>query len=338
MKPTLTVIVPVYNDNANLAVCYAALSRSTRPPDQVIVIDDGSSEPLPEPPETLPVLQLRLPDGPQGSFVARNRGVSRARGEILVFVDADVRVHKDALDRLVTYLCDHPSVAAVFGSYDDAPAAPHWVSRYKNLMHHYVHQHAKREAASFWTGLGAIRRSAFDAVGGFSTNARTVRDIDMGIRLAHAGHRVHVAPEIQGTHLKRWSFRKMIRSDILDRAIPWTRLIAHAGSLPDDLNLAVSSRWSAAFAWAGLVSLAAVPLWGPAVIACLLCLGAVALLNRALWRFMAAHGGGLFAVGAFCLYTLYLLYSSATFVVVFPLERAKTLGDRSAPKQGGIWP
>ena len=44
-----------------------------------------------------------------------------------------------------------------FGSYDDTPTDRGFVSRYKNLLHHYVHQTARREASTFWTGLGAVR-------------------------------------------------------------------------------------------------------------------------------------------------------------------------------------
>jgi hypothetical protein len=50
----------------------------------------------------------------------------------------------------------HPEVDAVFGSYDDAPRAPNFIAQYKNLFHHYVHQHGKEEASTFWAGCGTV--------------------------------------------------------------------------------------------------------------------------------------------------------------------------------------
>ena len=60
-----------------------------------------------------------------------------------------------------------PDLDALIGSYDDEPAAPGFVSQYKNLLQHYVHQHGRKEATTFWSGCGAIRRELFLAIGGF---------------------------------------------------------------------------------------------------------------------------------------------------------------------------
>jgi hypothetical protein len=56
---------------------------------------------------------------------------------------------------------DH-DLAAVIGSYDDEPFEPNFLSQYKNLLHHYVHQTANRDASTFWGACGAIRRESFD--------------------------------------------------------------------------------------------------------------------------------------------------------------------------------
>ncbi len=316
MGSRLTVIIPVYNDSANLARCYRALSASTRLPDQVVVADDGSREPLPEPPAALAVQVLRLGSGPQGSAVARNRALREATGELIVFVDADVAVHPDALERLERLMDQSPTVAAAFGSYDDQPGDPHWVSRYKNLLHHWVHQHGAAEAGTFWTGLSVIRRDVIEALGGFDTGAGMVRDIELGMRMRRAGLRIRLAPEIQGTHLKRWTLARMLRSDIGDRAVPWTRMIVRSRRLPADLNLAQESRLAAALAWL-MVGLLVAAIWQPlALVGALGAAACVALLHRRLYAFLFHHGGAAFALGSAALHLLYLLYSSATFALV----------------------
>jgi glycosyltransferase involved in cell wall biosynthesis len=326
----ISVIVPVYNDSANLARCYGALARSTRLPDEVLVVDDGSTESLPEAPAGLPVRAVRLGQVPSGSFVARNRAAAMATGDLLLFVDSDVTVHDDALAAMERYLAAHTGLAAAFGSYDDRPAARAWVSRYRNLLHHYIHQHGRREATTFWTGFGAMRREVFEAVGAFSTDARTVRDIDMGARLRARGFSVHLCPEIQVTHLKRWTFRSMVLTDIRGRAAPWSRLVLRTGSMRDDLNLAIGSRWSAVLAWLTLAALCAASTWPPALAAAVLGGAAVAALNRDLYAFMARHGGPAFALGSALLHALYLLYSSATFGAVLIVELAHAFGQRCA--------
>src|SRR5205814_2113371 len=122
---------------------------------------------------------------------------------------------------------------------------PGAVSQYKNLLHHYVHQTGRAEAGTFWAGCGAIRREVFLAAGGFAASAYprpSIEDIELGVRLTRGGRRVVLRPEIQATHLKAWTLASVVRSDVLDRAIPWTRLVLDEGRLPDDPNLPPSHR------------------------------------------------------------------------------------------------
>src|SRR5215218_1961264 len=142
----LTVIVPATNEPPTLDRCLAALRGGSRPPDELIVVT--------EPPGA-------------GPAAARNDGARRAAGELLVFVDADVVVARDALARMEAHLDADPALTAAFGSYDDSPAASDPVSAFRNLLHHHVHQSSPGEVPTFWAGLGAIRRAAFLAAGGF---------------------------------------------------------------------------------------------------------------------------------------------------------------------------
>jgi GT2 family glycosyltransferase len=261
---------------------------------------------------------VSLPDGPRGPAVARNRGAALAGGDALVFVDADVAVHSDSLARIERYLAEQPSLAALFGSYDADPPARGLVARYKNLLHHYVHQHGRREASTFWAGCGAVRRDVFVALGGFdeSYGRPSIEDIDLGRRLRQAGYCVWLCPDVQVTHLKRWTLSSLLRSDICERAVPWTRLILRQRHLPADLNLDAKSRLSALAAWAALICLA-IGLWSPRLwVGALLAVALLGGLNAGLYRFFARQGGIGFALGAAGLHGLYLLYSSLTFGLV----------------------
>jgi len=314
----LSVIVPTHNGSEDLRRCLNALAASTRPPDEVIVVDDASTDGSGDLAQQHGAWVVRLDGSPHGPAFARNRGTETAQGDILVFCDADVAVHPHTLARVERYLVEHPEIAALFGSYDADPPARGLVSRYKNLLHHYVHQHGRREASTFWAGCGAIRREVFATLGGFDEGYTrpAIEDIELGARLRRAGYRVWLCSDVQVTHLKRWTFASLLRSDILDRAIPWTRLILHDARLPADLNLDVRSRLSALAAWAALGSLA-LGFWSPwAYVGMLLGVVALGVLNADLYRFFARKGGLGFAVGAIGLHALYFLYSSLAFALI----------------------
>ncbi len=145
----------------------------------------------------------------------------------------------------------------------------------------------------------------------------------LGWRMRREGLRVLLCSEIQGTHLKQWTFWQLVRSDIRDRALPWTKLIVREAYLPSDLNLAWESRLSAALAWAAVAALVAA-LWQPwslpGAVACLL--GLVAL-NAPLYGLLARRGGIGLALVGFGMHTLYFLYASVTFVLVAIRECAR---------------
>ncbi len=306
----VSVIVPVYNDARNLRLCLTALSA--RPPDcEVLVVDDGSTDDSSSVAETFGARVLRV-EANGGPAAARNHGARHAEGEILFFVDADVVVAPGAVERAVATLAERPDLAAVFGSYDARPHAAGLVSRYRNLLHHYVHQTANPEASTFWAGCGAVRRSGFDAVGGFDERWRLgLEDVDLGYRLRASGRRILLDKELLGKHLKRWTLASMIRTDVLHRAVPWALLLLERRPAPNDLNLAAGQRLSLL-----LVGVAG----GSALLAVrdirwlalgALALAGVAVLNRRLYAFFRrAHGLG-FAVACFPLHLLYFACGGA---------------------------
>jgi glycosyltransferase involved in cell wall biosynthesis len=282
------------------------------------------------------VLRLTRNSGPSS---ARNLGARDATGEILFFVDADVIIGPDAVSRVVRTFAQHPDVDAIFGSYDDEPRAPGLVSQYRNLLHHYVHQHGAVDASTFWSACGAIRRSVFEAVGGFDEKRypRCIEDIELGYRLRRMGHRILLDKGLQGTHLKRWTLRSMVRTDICCRAIPWTRLILETKSAPDDLNLRGGQRASVAAVGVALLSL---PLtaWRPeAAILGAAALLTVLILNRPLYRFYLRRRGLPFSVVAFFLHVLYYLYGGLTYIYVWCDCRLSN-GERTLTLSQGIKP
>ena len=341
----LSVIVPVHNGGEGLRHCLQGLAASTRPPDEVIVVDDGSTDGSAADAAALGARVVSTGTGPRGPAFARNRGAEAATGDGLVFIDADVVVHPDVLARMEAAFLGEPEVAALFGSYDDNPPVRSAASLYKNLLHNYVHQHGEREAGTFWAGCGAVRRAVFLAAGGFDQSyiRPSIEDIELGVRLRQAGHRIRLCPEIQATHLKRWTLASLWRTDIFARAIPWTRLILRQGRLSSELNLDWRSRLSASAAWALLACtllVLALALVGPAWTAVwpglgvLLSVGAMAGLNADLYAFFFRRGGARFALLAAALHASYLLYSSLVFVSLLVSHRLR--GSLRLPREPTI--
>jgi len=334
----ISIIVPVYNNPKDLLECLSALIASSCAGSEIIVVDDASTDDTPSVAVRTGVQVFRLMKN-SGPAAARNYGARRAQGDILFFVDVDIVVAPGAVRRVAQVFEDNPGLAAVFGSYDARPRAEGVVSQYRNLLHHFVHQNGNPEASTFWAGCGAIRRSVFEEIGGFDERRfprPSIEDIELGYRLRQAGHRILLDKGLQGTHLKRWTLRSVLWTDIFCRAVPWSRLILERGKPLDDLNLKGGQRLSGALAWlAGIFLLLAAFRVELLAISAAALLGVVAL-NRELYAFFFRRRGLLFACACIPLHLLYYLYSGLSYFYVWISVRlggAATGGDR--PVQGG---
>ncbi len=263
--PAISVVVPVYNAAEYLRTCLEHLSRSNFTDYECIVVDDGSTDQSATVARSFGA-RVVAAEGRRGPARARNLGAKEARGEILFFIDSDVAVYPGTLRRVYTDFQRDPALASVIGSYDDSPGSDDFMSQYRNLLHCFVHQTARRQACTFWSGCGAIKRDIFFEFGGFDEGAYgrpAIEDIELGYRLSRAGQRMMLDRALLVKHLKRWTVWNVIKTDIRDRGIPWTELILRDHNLPNDLNVQLSERLSVAlvFLLLGIAALTAA-VWG----------------------------------------------------------------------------
>ena len=270
---SVSVIIPVGLRESRAALCLERLCGLSPPVDEIILVCDGANQSARDAAASFGVRLVELPRR-LGPAYARNQGAFAATSDVLLFVDADVLVPFDVVNEILRVLDSESDVAACFGSYDDTPAEPNFLSQYKNLFHHFVHQNSPSEASTFWTGCGAIFRHVFQELGGFNEafGLPSVEDIEFGYRLRDAGHKTRLVHSLQVKHLKRWEVRSLLRTDFLLRAIPWGRLV--------------------------VALLAAVSL---------------IFLNLRLYRFFRRKRGLLFMSGAVLWNWLYYLYGSLGF-------------------------
>ena len=316
-QPFISVIIPVYNGEKFLPGCLDAFKSTSYKQYEIIVVDDCSTDRSVEISHEKGARVLKMPrqSGPGG---ARNLGAQEARGEVLFFVDADVVVKPDALERVAADFIAYPEVAAVFGSYDDEPAEKNFISQYKNLFHRFVHQQARTEAETFWAGCGAIRRDVFLAVNGFDAERYprpAIEDIELGYRMRAKGYRILLDKQLQAKHLKHWTMKSMLHADIFCRAVPWSMLIFESKGMVNDLNLQTTDRISAGLLGLSLLLLPPAVFKPQLLLVIIVLLAMIPILNHKFYRFFFQHKGLAFAILVFPLHLLYYFYSAATFVL-----------------------
>lgn len=313
--PFFSIVIPVYNGGSAFCRCLQALAGSTFQDWELLVVDDGSSDGSAALAQACAAAVLET-TGQVGPAAARNLGARPARGQYLYFIDADCAVHPDTLARSAEILRADPQLDALFGSYDDEPGAANFIAQYKNLFHHYIHQNSREDAATFWTGCGVIKRSRFLALGGFDVERYrrpSVEDIELGHRLCQAGGRIRLARQVQVKHLKAWTLAGLLRSDILDRGIPWTRLMLRDGVFRTDLNLQAHNRISVVAVYGLLAALVAWSLHPPAIWLAAGLAGLLFWLNLNLYRFFYRKRGLFFVVRVIPLHWLYYGYNAVSF-------------------------
>ncbi|MGQ0543306.1 MAG: glycosyltransferase family 2 protein [Blastocatellia bacterium] len=314
-SPFITVIIPVYNGGKFLHRCLDAIFTSTFRSFDVIVVDDCSTDDSAEISRSkgARILTTAKQSGPAA---ARNLAAETALGEVLMFVDADVVVKPETLEKVAERFKQQPEISALFGSYDDEPSEKNFLSQYKNLQHHFIHQNSSSDASTFWSGLGAMRRNIFIEHGGFDCKkfaVPSIEDIDLGFRLRKAGHQILLDRNIQAKHLKKWDIIPHLLTEIFCRALPWSRLILENQGMINDMNLKTSDRMSAILVGLSLI-LTTIALWKPLLLLVIIgCLATVGFLNRKILVFFARKKGILFAAMTFPWQLLYFFYSGVVF-------------------------
>lgn len=232
----VSVIIPVRNGNAYLETCLRAVFRSSFKQFEVIVVDDHSTDGSTEIARRFPCNLVTL-EGKGGANAARNFGAKVASGEILVFVDADVRMGRDSLTLIAEIILENEADAVV-GLYTTRHRHESFVSQYKNLWVRYSYLKSPPTIDWLFGAISGIRRDAFDAVGGFNESLLSRHgndDIELGKRLALSKLRIYLSQDLEVEHLKIYSLGSFIRNEF-ERSKGFVRLARRFGEVGKSLS------------------------------------------------------------------------------------------------------
>jgi len=204
---SISVVIPAYNAAATMAECLGALNRQSvgRNAYEVIVVDDGSTDGTADIASRYGARVLKQPNA--GAASARNKGIGRASGDIILFTDSDCAPAPDWMQEMLVPFAD-PQIVGVKGVYR---------TRQRNLAARFIQleyedrydRTLRHEYVDFVdTYAAAYKRSVLVAAGGFDTRLRWLHDQELSFRLASMGYKMVFNPRAVVYHHHPDSWRK----------------------------------------------------------------------------------------------------------------------------------
>lgn len=218
-EPNVSVVVPFFNERDRVPGLREALLDQTMSPDrhEVILVDNGSTDGTDEKLEAFarscPHVRVCRETTRRGSYAARNRGVEQARGDLVVFTDADCRPDPEWLrigrDRFEsgTFSLAGGKIEVTFRR----PGSPNLWEALDASMH--LHQDRYVEAGWAATANLFVRRSCFREHGLFREDLRSGADCEFGRRLTQAGEDIVYLPDARVQHAARRSMKEMLKKE-----------------------------------------------------------------------------------------------------------------------------
>lgn len=225
--PKVSIIVPVFNEEAHVAKCLDSLLKIEYPENklEIMVIDNGSTDSSAEIVRTYPVQYTLLPGVKVGAV--RNKGAEIASGSIFVFIDGDCVVDPGWLKRAISILtCENmDAVGGLAGLRNN----PNWIEA------NWILEQPGNPFVYQKTLVGAcmiISKSAFNAIGGFNEVMSAGEDSDLSSKLTAGGFSYTISPKLNVVH---YGFPITIQDFLL-------RQMWHSSSYGEDFGLILTDR------------------------------------------------------------------------------------------------
>jgi glycosyltransferase involved in cell wall biosynthesis len=206
-----SIIIPVYNARKTLPFSLDSLYASFERDFEVIAVDDRSTDDSVRVLKEYPCVIL-CNEKNRGCAASRNRGATYAHGEILVFMDADVVIRRDALPVIEKCFLQESDAIAITGMLAKECPVKGFFSQYKNLYMHYVFGKCPRVVDFLYGSLSAIKKEYFI---GYNEQFRFAEDTSLGRQYRALNQKIVLSKDLQVVHLKRYNFSTISKNDFL---------------------------------------------------------------------------------------------------------------------------
>lgn len=195
-KPTFSVIIPLYNKEREIEGTIRSVLSQTRLPDEIVVVDDGSTDRSAEIVQRIDSPLIRLVAQPNaGECAARNRAIAEARGEYLALIDADDEWEPGFLAEIEAMIGEFPGCGLYCTGFSvvshDGVFPARGLDR-RGVVGNFFRDSAHRYIAI--PSASCIPREVIDTVGGFPEGMKMAGDLYMWIKIARR-YRVCYSPE-----------------------------------------------------------------------------------------------------------------------------------------------
>lgn len=200
----ISVVIPAYNAQNTIARAIQSVLNQIRPADEMIVIDDGSSDNTAQAAGSFGEKVTVIRQTNAGASVARNKGIEASHGEWIAFLDADDEWLPEKLQLQVGHLREHPELKWTYSNFfrkepDDRPLQLAHVSDKlqeqltNNIFHDYFRAYA--DGGYAWTSVLIIHREVFKQTGMFEVGMKRAQDNDLWFRIGYQYPQVGYLPQ-----------------------------------------------------------------------------------------------------------------------------------------------
>jgi len=209
--PKVSIIVATLNSELTMDECLKAICELNYPKDslEILVVDGCSTDRTLEIAEKYPV---KVISAPLNAPAAYNYALKIVSNEVLGFIDADAKVEKEWLNKLVAYLND-PQVAGVSGGIETWNKENAWA---RSIGYDLENRYArlKKSVVRIATMNLLMKKSVIEEVGGFDEHLPSQYDTDLGFRITSRGYRLLFEPSAKCYHFNRSTVKAYFRQQL----------------------------------------------------------------------------------------------------------------------------
>lgn len=250
-KHLIRIVIPAYNADRTIRACIDAISNAMYryQSTEIIVVDNGLNQDIAELVNDYPVQLIKRTNHSSAAY-ARNAGAEKFSDGILVFIDSDVIIEKECLNRLIQPIIEESKTATI-GNYSQDVKGLNFAQRYKQLyIHHVYNQRNSAIKNDFWTAISAIDAATFHQLNGFDSSFKGANgeDQEFGIRLTKNNYSVVSVTNAYGQHINPYTVGKLIRNDFRKGVTALSNSIKNHVPLKDNRHAKPRSIYAVFFA------------------------------------------------------------------------------------------